>query len=65
MKYQNPKLQRMLAAEYVLGTLHGRARARFRRLLTHDVMLRHEVQDWERRLAGLNGQFRPEAPRRA
>ena len=63
MKYQNPKLQRMLAAEYVLGTLHGRARARFRRLLTHDVMLRHEVQYWERRLAGLNGQFRPETPR--
>ena len=63
MKYQNPKLQRMLAAEYVLGTLHSRARARFQRLLTHEATLRREVNYWENRLAGLNGQFKPETPR--
>lgn len=63
MKYQNPKLQRMLAAEYVLGTLHSRARARFQRLLTHEAALRREVNYWENRLAGLNGQFKPETPR--
>ena len=63
MKYQNPKLQRMLAAEYVLGTLHSRARARFQRLLTHEAALRREVNYWEGRLAGLNGHFKPETPR--
>lgn len=63
MKYQSPKLQRMLAAEYVLGTLHSRARARFQRLLTHEASLRREVLYWENRLAGLNGQFKPETPR--
>jgi anti-sigma-K factor RskA len=63
MKYQSPKLQRMLSAEYVLGTLHSRARARFQRLLTHDAALRREVNYWEIRLAGLNGHFKPETPR--
>lgn len=63
MKYQNPKLQRMLSAEYVLGTLRSRARARFERLLTHDAALRREVRYWENRLAGLNTRFKPETPR--
>lgn len=63
MKYQNPKLQRMLSAEYVLGTLQSRARVRFERLLTHDAALRREVRYWENRLAGLNWRFRPETPR--
>lgn len=63
MKYQNPKLQRMLSAEYVLGTLHSRARARFERLLTHDAALRREVRYWENRLAGLNRRFKAETPR--
>lgn len=63
MKYQSPKLQRLLSAEYVLGTLHSRARARFQRLLTHDASLRREVTYWENRLAGLNGRFKPETPR--
>jgi anti-sigma-K factor RskA len=63
MKYQSPKLQRMLSAEYVLGTLHGRARARFQRLMSHDAALRREVNYWENRLAGLNGRFKPETPR--
>ncbi len=53
----------MLAAEYVLGTLHSRARSRFQRLLTHDAGLRREVRYWENRLAGLNGRFKPETPR--
>lgn len=53
----------MLSAEYVLGTLRGRARARFQRLMTHDAALRREVRYWETRLAGLNGRFKPETPR--
>ena len=50
MKYQDPALRDKLAAEYVLGTLHGRARARFRRLLHYDPSLRRTVAAWEDRL---------------
>ena len=63
MKYQNRKLRQMLAAEYVLGTLHGRARARFERLLAGDAWLRDEVHGWEARLGGLSRGFKPETPR--
>lgn len=63
MNYQSPQLRRMLAAEYVLGTLHARARSRFQRLQTQDTALRAEVRYWEARLAGLNGGFTPVTPR--
>jgi anti-sigma-K factor RskA len=53
MRYQDPRLRDKLAAEYVLGTLHGRARARFRRLLRADPLLRRAVEDWEERLLPL------------
>lgn len=50
MKYRDPALRDKLAAEYVLGTLRGRARARFRRLLRYDPALRRAVDAWEERL---------------
>ena len=50
MKYQDPALRDKLAAEYVLGTLRGRARARFRLLLRYDPALRRAVEAWEDRL---------------
>lgn len=53
MNYQNPRLRDKLAAEYVLGTLRGRARSRFVRLMTYDAGLRREVGAWEARLAPL------------
>lgn len=36
-----------LAAEYVLGTLHGRARRRFEQLLVADQELKQAVRRWE------------------
>jgi anti-sigma-K factor RskA len=42
-----------LAAEYVLGTLHGHARARFARLLRDDVSLQSCVGFWQRTLTPL------------
>ena len=51
--YKNPELRDRLAAEYVLGTLTGRARARFQSLMRYDRDLRQVVADWEERLAPL------------
>ncbi len=51
--YSNPQLRDKLAAEYVLGTLRGRARARFQSLLRYDLGLRRLVAEWEARLTPL------------
>lgn len=50
MRYRDPALRDKLAAEYVLGTLRGRARARLRRMLRYDPSLRRAVEAWEERL---------------
>ncbi len=55
MRYRNPQLRDKLAAEYVLGTLRGRARARFEALMRYDPPLRSLVTDWEDRLAPMAG----------
>jgi len=46
----NPMLQDRLAAEYVLGTLRGPARARFARWMREDAALRNRVEQWESRV---------------
>lgn len=63
MKIEQAKLKQMLSAEYVLGTLAGRARKRFERLLKTRADLRQEVQYWEQRLSGLQRGFTPQTPR--
>jgi len=62
MKYQNAKLRRMLAAEYVLGTLRGPARRRFERLARTDAALRAEQHFWETRLGRLARAVKPVTP---
>lgn len=51
--YKNPQLRDQLASEYVLGTLRGRARARFQSLLKYDAALRQLVAEWEHKLTPL------------
>jgi len=51
--YKNPQLREKLASEYVIGTLRGRARARFQALLRYDPGLRQIVAEWEARLTPL------------
>lgn len=53
MNYQNSPLRDRLAAEYVLGTMHGAARRRFEQLLSAHPTLRRTVTEWERRLSRL------------
>lgn len=63
MKYENVRLTQMLAAEYALGTLAGRARQRFARLLKTRADLRRELQFWEARFAPLLASCKPIPPR--
>lgn len=65
MKYRDkPGLQDRLAAEYVLGTLRGRARARFQAWLREDAALRRVVTEWESRLGPMAEAVAPVAPPR-
>lgn len=54
MRYSHPDLIDRLAAEYVLGTLHGGARRRFVRLLADRADARLAVAQWEQRLSPLD-----------
>src|SRR5262245_17676407 len=53
MKHDDPKMIDALAAEYVLGTLSGRARRRFERWRSKEWHVERRVQAWEERLSGL------------
>lgn len=53
MNYNRPELLDKLASEYVLGTLRGRARRRFEKLLLSLPAARAAAGEWERRLARL------------
>ncbi len=47
MNYNNPELIERLSAEYVLGTLQGKARDRFERLMENSHRIRMAVWNWE------------------
>ena len=61
-RYHRPKLRQRLASEYVIGTLHGKARMRFEALMKYDPGLRRDVRRWEDRLAPLSHGMRDIAP---
>lgn len=51
-----------LAGQYVLGTLRGKARARFERLMRSDRRLADAVRGWEERLLPLSEALPPVTP---
>ncbi|WP_052368283.1 anti-sigma factor [Algiphilus aromaticivorans] len=63
MKIRNPDIRSLLAAEYALGTLQGRARRRFESLATADPELQREADRWEAHLhAVMTRQLDPVTP---
>jgi anti-sigma-K factor RskA len=62
MRFDDPGLRDILAGEYALGTLRGRARKRFRRLLGSDANLRQLVTAWQERFAPLTEETRSVPP---
>ena len=63
MRYPPEQIE-SLAGEYVLGTLHGRARRRFESLMRDRADVRYAVWVWERSLHGMAANLAPVQPRR-
>jgi anti-sigma-K factor RskA len=62
MNLRTPGRTDALAAQYVLGTLRGRARERFERLARSDAALGDAVRQWEERLVPLAEALPPVRP---
>jgi anti-sigma-K factor RskA len=62
MNYSRPELRDRLASEYVLGTLAGRARRRFKRLLETDRELAAAVEFWQHTLTPMAAPLSLPAP---
>jgi anti-sigma-K factor RskA len=63
MKLGSAELRDLLAGQYALGTLRGRARDRFARLLLTDADLRRRTTGWEERFAHWLERLAPVPPR--
>ena len=62
MRRLSPDLQHALAAEFVLGTLRGRARRHFESAFASDAELRRVVARWESHLTPLADRVAPVEP---
>ncbi|MFM2397889.1 MAG: hypothetical protein RL341_46 [Pseudomonadota bacterium] len=62
MRYTDPALLDHLASAYVLGTLRGRARSRFERLMRDRADLRLLVGQWQNRVHKLAAPIAPVQP---
>jgi anti-sigma-K factor RskA len=62
MNYLKPELISALAGEYVLGSLKGRARSRFERLMAAEPLVQREVAKWQARLQPLADRLDPVEP---
>ncbi|MEZ5479209.1 MAG: anti-sigma factor [Thiolinea sp.] len=61
-RYQNPDVFEPLAMAYALGTLRGRARQRFEKLMARHFYLRVVTQAYQQQFAGLVDLLPSEAP---
>lgn len=63
MIYSNPQLISALSAEYVLGTLRGKARDRFETLKFQNENIQQEISYWESHLNQMSMHLSPVTPR--
>lgn len=61
-RYQNPDVFEPLAMAYALGTLQGRARERFKKLMSRHFYLRVVTEAYEQQFSGLTGLLPQEEP---
>lgn len=62
MRYDDPELRELLAAEYLLGTMPWRARRRFEGLMEGDPTLALLVSEWAERFSAIDRATPPEEP---
>ena len=62
MNYNNETLRNALAAEYVLGTLRGGARRRFKQVMMESQTVSETVWMWEQYLNGMGEHVSPITP---
>jgi len=62
MNYLNEQRRNALAAEYVLGTLRGKARVRYQKLMMQYQLIAETTALWEQYLGGLNQRVPPVKP---
>ena len=62
MNYNKPALIRALSAEYVLGTLRGKARDKFEKLKFSNENIQNEVAFWESKLNTMSLNVAPVEP---
>jgi anti-sigma-K factor RskA len=62
MRYDDPQLRELLAAEYMLGTLPRLSRRRFEKLMADDPALASLVSNWEERFSPIDRAAAAEEP---
>lgn len=65
LRYEDPKLQDILASNYVIGTLRGKARKRFEQLMAQDHTIAERVIQWETKLQPIHTATQPVPPKKA
>lgn len=62
MNYLAEQTKHALAAEYVIGTMHGMARKRYQRLMVQYPQIKEATEQWEAHFNNLGSQLTPIAP---
>lgn len=62
IRYENPKLQDLLAAEYVMGNLHGQARRRLEKLMLEYPAFQPRIARWAEHFNQMNSDIEPLTP---
>jgi len=65
LRYEDPKLQDLLASNYVIGTMRGKARKRFEQLMHQNPAIEQRVRKWEAKFQPVHTATQPVQPQKA